>query len=99
MQTAREHTASNVVLEAIKAESADGSDVNWRTIELERGTVLYSMGDRLRYAHFPVGCVLAAVSSLSDGSSLEVNVMGREGATGIMAAIGSGEASGRSSCW
>jgi hypothetical protein len=61
MQTARERTASNVVLEAIKAESADGSDVNWKAIELERGTVLYNTGDRLRYAHFPVGCVLAAL--------------------------------------
>ena len=95
MQPARERTASNAVLEAIKAESADGSDVNWRTIELERGTVLYNTGDRVRHVYFPVSCVLSTLASLSDGSSLEVNVVGREGAAGIISGTGSCEASAR----
>jgi CRP-like cAMP-binding protein len=95
MQPARERTASNVVLEAIKAESPDGSDLSWRTIDLERGAVLYTVGDRLRYAFFPLSCVLSGLAGLSDGSTLEVSVVGREGAAGILGAIGSCDASSR----
>ena len=53
---------------------------SWRTVELERGTVLCNTGDRLRHAYFPIGCVLSTLATLSDGSSLEVNVIGAEGA-------------------
>lgn len=95
MQPARERTTSNAVLDAIKVESADGPDVNWKAIELERGAVLFNVGDRVRYAYFPVGCVMSALASLTDGSTLEVGVVGSEGAVGILAAIGSGDASKR----
>lgn len=95
MQPARERTASNAILEAIKAESPGGSDPNWRAIELERGAVLFAAGDRLRYAYFPVSCVLSGLAGLSDGSTLGVYVVGREGAAGILGGIGSCDASSR----
>lgn len=96
MLPAGERRASNLVLEAIIAERPSGLDSNWRTVELERGRVLYNTSDRLRYVYFPIDCVLSSLANLSDGSSLEVNVLGRESAAGIIAGIGSNEASARS---
>jgi CRP-like cAMP-binding protein len=96
MQPAREHTATNAVLEQIKAEGLDEPDVNWKPTELERGAVLYNTGDRVRYVYFPISCVLSTLASLSDGSTLEVNVIGREGAAGMISGTGSCEASARS---
>lgn len=95
MQPARERTASNAILEVIKAESPGGSDAGWRTVQLERGALVYGLGDRMRYVYFPVSCVLSGLANLTDGSSLEVNIVGREGAAGIIGAVGSGDAATR----
>jgi CRP-like cAMP-binding protein len=95
MQSARERAASNAILEVIKAESPDGADAGWRTVQLERGAMLYGTGDRLRYIYFPLNCVLSGLANLSDGSSLEVNIVGREGVCGVVGMIGSGDAATR----
>lgn len=66
-----------------------------KIVELERSSVLCEAGERLRHAYFPVGCVLSTLATLSDGASLEVNVMGSEAAFGIIGGIGSSEAAAR----
>ncbi len=88
-------SASNLVLDAIEAESTIGFRIHSKTVDLERGDVLCNAGDRLRHALFPLGCVLSTLATLADGSSLEVNVVGREGAYGILGGLGSGEAGAR----
>lgn len=88
-------SSPNYLLEAIEAESADGFRIQAETIELARGTILCNSGDRLRHAYFPIDCVLSTLANLSDGSSLEVNVIGREGAFGIIGGIGSTEAAAK----
>jgi CRP-like cAMP-binding protein len=88
-------TGSNVVLEAIEAESATGFRSLCKTVAFERGDVLCNTGDRLRHAYFPSGCVLSTLATHSDGSSLEVNIIGREGAYGLIGGFGSGEAIAR----
>src|SRR5262245_2567360 len=95
MLSTRERPTSNLVLEAIRAESTSDFQFQCKTVELERGTVLCNLGDRLRHAYFPLDCVLATVATLSDGSSLEVNVIGGEGAFGIIGGIGSSDAAAR----
>ena len=93
MQPARERTTSNAVLEAMKADSPDGPHANWKTVDLDRGEVLFTVGDRVRYAFFPIGCVLSSLAGLTDGSTLEVSMFGPEGAAGVLGAVGSCDAS------
>lgn len=88
-------SSSNYLLDAIEAESVGGFRVQAKTVELTRGAVLCNTGDRIRHAYFPIGCVLSTLANLSDGSSLEVNVIGREGACGVVGCIGSSEAAAK----
>jgi len=86
---------SNLLLDAIGAGSKADFERHCRIVALERSTVLSNLGDRPRHAYFPLDCVLATLATLSDGSSIEVNIVGREGAFAIVGAIGSGEVAGR----
>lgn len=95
MQPARERTATNAVLEAMKADGSDGPHANWKTVDLARGEVLFGVGDRVRHAFFPISCVLCSLAGLTDGSTLEVSMFGREGAAGVLGAVGSCDASTR----
>lgn len=95
MPSAIQRPPSNLVLRAIEAERASTVRLHPRIVELERGTILCNTGDRIRHAYFPIGCVLSTLAVLSDGTSLEVNVIGSEGAFGIVGGIGSSEAAAR----
>jgi CRP-like cAMP-binding protein len=77
----------------MKADSPDGPHANWKTVDLDRGEVLFTVGDRVRYAFFPIGCVLSSLAGLTDGSTLEVSMFGPEGAAGVLGAVGSCDAS------
>jgi len=46
----------------MKADSPDGPHANWKTVDLDRGEVLFTVGDRVRYAFFPIGCVLSSLA-------------------------------------
>ncbi len=49
----------------------------------------------MRYVYFPIDCVLSTLATLSDGSALQVNIIGSEGAYGIVGGVGSHEAAAR----
>ncbi len=89
MQPARERTASNAVLEAIKAESADGSNVNWKTIEsgTRHGAVQHRRSRPPRLLSGRLACSRRS-PAFRMARSLEVNIVGREGAAGIIGGIG-----------
>jgi CRP-like cAMP-binding protein len=67
----------------------------WRDLEpdlelvkLEPGEMLYESGVALRYVYFPTTAVVSLVSSMQDGASVEVAVVGNEGLVGVCAYMG-----------
>lgn len=87
--------ASNLLLDAIETESDGGLQAHAKRVALARGAVLCDPGERMRHAYFPMDCVLATLAGLSDGSLLAVNIIGREGAFGVIGGMGSSEASAK----
>jgi CRP-like cAMP-binding protein len=61
-------------------------DLEW--VELSVGTVLHASGSPLRHVHFPATATVSLVSSMADGASAEIAVVGSEGIVGICAFMG-----------
>jgi CRP-like cAMP-binding protein len=61
-------------------------------VELPQGTVLYQPGELLRHAYFPVTAVVSLVSSMRNGATTQVAVVGSEGVVGICTFLGGGSA-------
>jgi len=61
-------------------------DLEW--VELAAGAVLHSSGKALRHVHFPATATVSLVSSMTDGASAEVAVVGSEGMVGVCAFMG-----------
>jgi CRP-like cAMP-binding protein len=56
--------------------------------DMERGEMLYRANKRIEYVYFPLRAMISVVAVTSDGGSVEVGVIGREGMTGISAVLG-----------
>lgn len=61
-------------------------DLEW--VDLPAGTVLHSGGKPLRHVYFPATVTVSLVSSMADGASAEVAVVGSEGMVGVCAFMG-----------
>jgi CRP-like cAMP-binding protein len=61
-------------------------------VELPLGAMLYEAGVVLRQVYFPVTAIVSLVSSMKDGASAEVAVVGNEGVVGVCAFLGGGRA-------
>ncbi|HTA39831.1 MAG TPA: Crp/Fnr family transcriptional regulator [Candidatus Acidoferrales bacterium] len=56
-------------------------------VTLGQGEFVYRAGETLSVVYFPISCVLSAIATMSDGSSVEVGNVGLEGIGGIQAAL------------
>jgi CRP-like cAMP-binding protein len=61
-------------------------------IELPLGAMLYEAGVVVQHAYFPATAIVSLVSSMKDGASAEVAVVGNEGVVGVGAFMGGGRA-------
>jgi CRP-like cAMP-binding protein len=61
-------------------------------VDLAPGAMLYESGVVLKHAYFPTSAVVSLVSSMKDGASVEVAVVGNEGVVGVCAYMGGGRA-------
>src|SRR5215207_10980403 len=55
---------------------------------LDYPRTIYEAGDPVRQVFFPLSCVLAEVSIMNDGTTVETGMVGLEGAVGVTAAFG-----------
>lgn len=56
-------------------------------VELHPKQILYSPGERIREIYFPENCVIAMLTVMADGSTIESATVGREGASWISASF------------
>lgn len=57
-------------------------------VDLSTHESLYEAGGPMESVYFPIDAVISVVTTLADGTSVEVGSIGSEGTTGIFAALG-----------
>lgn len=61
-------------------------------VEIAPGAMLHEPGVVLKHVFFPTTAVVSLVSSMKDGASVQVAVVGNEGVVGVCACLGGGRA-------
>jgi CRP-like cAMP-binding protein len=59
-----------------------------RRVDLQQGDVLYTAGAQIGNVYFPETAVVSLLSTLEDGSTTEVGLIGREGMVGLSVFLG-----------
>ena len=86
---------ANRLLAALDPEDFASIESSLQPVDLPLGKVLYEPGDMIVDVYFPHQAVVSLVAVLSDGSTAEVAMFGREGVVGVISAIVSRETFGR----
>jgi CRP-like cAMP-binding protein len=81
--------ASNRFLGALSAEDLALLTPHLRIVGLERGATLHESGDQLEYVHFPHSGMVSLVVVMRNGATVETATVGRSGAIGAAAGLGS----------
>lgn len=84
--------AKNQVLAALPAAEWRLIEPHLEWVELPPGAMLYEAGVVLQHVYFPATAIVSLVSSMKDGASAEVAVVGNEGVVGVCAFMGGGRA-------
>lgn len=83
---------TNQLLASLPPEAADAVQSRLEAVDLAAGAMLYEAGTVQGHVYFPATAIVSLISSLLDGASTEVAVVGREGVVGVCAFMGGGKA-------
>jgi CRP-like cAMP-binding protein len=61
---------------------------NLTKVSLSLGEVLHQANAEIQYVYFPETCVISILSTMEDGSTVEVGVVGNEGMLGLRVLLG-----------
>ncbi|HWS26533.1 MAG TPA: Crp/Fnr family transcriptional regulator [Xanthomonadales bacterium] len=92
MTRAIDSREGNQLLAALSSADRQRLQPHLEWVALTAGASLYSAGAPLRHVYFPTTAVISLVSSMRDGATVEVAMVGSEGAAGVCAFMGSREA-------
>src|SRR5947209_8203893 len=84
----RQEKISNKILASVPPEEFAEVAPLLYPVGLEVGDRLYDVGEVIRYVHFIDGGLLSLLSTLEDGTSIEVGALGREGLGGLSVLLG-----------
>ena len=87
----RQTLAGNRLLAALPAEEYERLAPHCEHVSLILSQVLFRTDDRLNYVYFPINSIVSLLTDLSDGTGMEVGLVGREGMVGISAILGGSE--------
>lgn len=57
-------------------------------VSLNLSEILFRPDEQIKYAYFPLTCIISLLIDLEDGTGMEVGLVGREGLAGISAILG-----------
>jgi hypothetical protein len=77
----------NAVLDLLPADEADGLAPLLTRRHVPQGTIVYNDVTPLEIVHFPLTCVLSAVTIMREGTTVEIGTIGREGVGGVQSAL------------
>ncbi len=84
--------ARNQVLSALPPVERRHVELHLQWVELPLSAMLYEAGVVVQHVYFPATAIVSLVSSMKDGASAEVAVVGNEGVVGVGAFMGGGRA-------
>jgi CRP-like cAMP-binding protein len=77
------HQIGNQILAAISPDEYERLSPHFEQVELPHGQVLIASEEPIQFVYFPDGALISQVTQLSDGSTVEAAVAGREGIAGL----------------
>ncbi|MDT7807568.1 MAG: hypothetical protein QOJ70_1381 [Acidobacteriota bacterium] len=83
--------SENRLLAALSAGERERLAPHLEPVTLSLSEVLFRPDERLRHVHFPISAIVSLLTSLEDGTGMEVGLVGREGMIGISAFLGGNE--------
>lgn len=87
MQTVTE----NHLLAAMPAAEYERLAPHLELVQLKLSQVLFRPEEVIQYAYFPNSAIISLLTDLSDGSGMEVGLVGKEGMAGISVILGGSE--------
>lgn len=84
--------SGNHLLDALSPADRQQLQAHCEWVDMPAGACLYAAGAPLRHVWFPATAVISLVSTMRDGATVEVAVVGNEGVAGVCAFMGSREA-------
>jgi len=78
----------NAILSSLAPEARSRLAGDIQLVDLRTHQPLHEANTRLEFVYFPLDCVISVVTYMKDGTGIEVGSIGREGTTGVFAAIG-----------
>jgi CRP-like cAMP-binding protein len=78
----------NSFLDSLPAEIVDDLRTSFTHVALETGLVVYERNSSMQAVYFPINSVLSNVLEMSDGAFAEVGLIGHEGMSGLVIALG-----------
>ena len=82
------HPTENTLLNALPDETKQRLFPQIRLVELPLGEVIYDAGQNVSMVYFPTDSIVSLLSTMADGSSAEISVVGNEGLVGIAVFMG-----------
>ncbi|MBD1925376.1 Crp/Fnr family transcriptional regulator [Trichocoleus sp. FACHB-90] len=80
--------AVNRLLAALPVAEYQRLFPNLDHVSLSLKQVLQEVGEPIEYVYFPQNAIVSALTTMADGSMIEVGLVGKDGVTGIPAALG-----------
>lgn len=84
----KDHARENHIVASLPPADYERLAPHLEQIELSHGQMLYETDGRIEHVYFPINMMTSLVSQLSDGSSVEVGVVGFEGMVGLPLVLG-----------
>jgi CRP-like cAMP-binding protein len=74
--------AGNKIITALPQNELTNVRRHLEDVYFEKGEVVYTIGDKIQYAYFPVQGLFSLVSNTEDGETAEIAMIGKEGIVG-----------------
>ena len=81
-------TIKNQLLSALVNQQYQHLVPHLQRVDLALGDVVYTMGNELEHVYFPEDSVVSLLSTLENGATTEVGLVGREGMLGLTVFLG-----------
>ena len=81
----------NRLLAALPRAEYERLTLHLEDVSLTLSKLLFRPEDKLTYAYFPTTSIVSLLTDLSDGSGMEVGLVGREGLVGVSVILGGSE--------
>lgn len=87
--------SKNQLLSALPVKAYERLLPHLQPIEMISGRVLFELGEEITHIYFPLNSLISLVLEMSDGVTIEVGIVGNDGATGLTALLGQTKAINR----